>query len=464
MKKTNLAKNTLLISLGTVLTKGISFIMIPFFSRWLSTSDYGSFDLFTTYVTMFIPILSLSTGDGIFRFGVEEKTVEGKAEHITNGLYILLAGLLMILVGGTTVYVAFNWGYALPFCLMLAGELINKYLQSFLRAIKKLNIYSFCSAISTLFIFASVTLFVKILDMGLAGMIYGYAFGYLFGDLTIILWTKWWIYLCKNYSWRGIKKLISYSLPLIPNSISWWIINVSDRTIINVFLGAATNGIYAIACKIPNLCSSVFSAFNISWQEAATEIVGDDEQNIYFNSVYNTMYITLISICWGILSCNFILFNWIFDERYYIAHLYSPLLVTSVIFSSMSVFFGGIQISFKQTQSNGMTTMVGAIVNIIVHLALVKVIGLHAAVVSTLVSNMVVTWLRQYLLRKRVVLHICKKNWLYTVFYLYIMVCAYFKMPLIWDLVNLMAACVMFLVVNKKYAQKIFLKVKRKNG
>lgn len=461
MKKTNLARNTLLISLGTVLTKGISFIMIPFFSRWLSTADYGSFDLFTTYVTMFIPILSLSTGDGIFRFGVEEKSVEGKSEHITNGLLILFVGLLLVAVGGTTVHISYNWTYALPFCLMLAGELINKYLQSFLRAIKRLNIYSFCSAISTLFIFASVTIFVRILDMGLSGMIYGYAFGYLLGDITIILWTKWWTYLRKNYSWNGIKKLIKYSLPLIPNSISWWIINVSDRTIINIFLGAATNGIYAIACKIPNLCSSVFAAFNISWQEAATEMVGDADQNKYFNNVYNTMYITLVSICWGILSCNFILFNWIFDERYYIAHIYTPLLVTSVVFSSMSVFFGGIQISFKQTKANGMTTVVGAIVNVAVHLALVKAIGLHAAVVSTLVSNAVVTWLRQYLLRKRVALHIYKKNWLFTIFYVYIMVCAYFKMPLALDVINLLAACVMFLVVNKSYAQKILSKVKR---
>lgn len=461
MKKTNLAKNTILLSIGTILTKGVSFIMIPFFSRWLSTENYGTFDLLTTYVTMFIPLLMLSTGDGIFRFGVEEKTIEGKAEHITNGFCILLAGLLVVLIGGTTAHVAYGWAYALPFCLMLAGELINKYLQSFLRAVKKLNIYSFCSAISTLFIFASVTLFVKILDMGLSGMIYGYAFGYLFGDITIIFWTKWWTYLCKNYSWKGIKKLIVYSLPLIPNSISWWIINVSDRTIINVFLGAASNGIYAIACKIPNLCSSVFSVFSISWQETASEMIDDNDRNRYFNQVYNTMYMTLLSLCWGILSCNFILFNWIFDARYYGAHLYTPLLVTSVIFSSLSLFFGGIQISFKQPKANGMTTVVGAVVNVTVHLALVKVIGLHAAVVSTLVSNAVVTWLRQYLLRKRVALHIYKKNWLFTIFYVYIMVCVYFKLPLALDVINLLAACVMFLVVNKSYAQKILSKVKR---
>lgn len=461
MKKTNLVKNTLLISLGTIMTKGISFIMIPIFSRWLSTADYGTFDLLTTYVTMFIPLLSLSTGDGMFRFGVEEKTTKGKATHITNGLCILIVGLLFVLIGGFVSALAFKWIYAIPFCLMLTGELINKYLQSFLRAIKRINIYSFCSAISTGFIFGSVTLFVRVFDMGLTGMIYGYALGYLLGDTAIIIWTRWWEYLNKGYSWEGIKKLISYSYPLIPNSISWWIINVSDRTIINLFLGAASNGIYAIACKIPNLCSNIFAAFNISWQEAATEMIDDKERNSYFNQVYNTMYITLLSLCWGILSCNFILFRWVFDLRYYEARLYVPLLVSSVIFSSLSVFFGGIQISFKQTKENGLSTMVGAAVNVLVHLGLIRLIGLQAAVISTLLSNMVVTWMRQYLLRERVQIHINQNNWLYTGFYIYIMMCAYFSLPLIWEVVNFALSGVMFIFVNRKYLLKIISKVKK---
>ena len=47
MKKSNdsLAKNTILLSIGTFMTKGLSFIMVPIFSRWLSTEDYGTFDL-----------------------------------------------------------------------------------------------------------------------------------------------------------------------------------------------------------------------------------------------------------------------------------------------------------------------------------------------------------------------------------------------------------------------------------
>ena len=40
-------------------------------------------------------------------------------------------------------------------------------------------------------------------------------------------------------------KLLKYSLPFIPNQLSWWVIGVSDRTIISWFLNVAENGIYS---------------------------------------------------------------------------------------------------------------------------------------------------------------------------------------------------------------------------
>ena len=75
MKKSNdsLAKNTILLSIGTFMTKGLSFIMVPIFSRWLSTEDYGTFDLLCTYVTLLIPLIGLASNEALFRFSMDEK-------------------------------------------------------------------------------------------------------------------------------------------------------------------------------------------------------------------------------------------------------------------------------------------------------------------------------------------------------------------------------------------------------
>ena len=54
-----------------------------------------------------------------------------------------------------------------------------------------------------------------------------------------------------------IKEMYQYSIPLVPNGISWWIVNVSDRTIITAIIGTAANGIYAVSNKFPTILSSL---------------------------------------------------------------------------------------------------------------------------------------------------------------------------------------------------------------
>ena len=58
--------------------------------------------------------------------------------------------------------------------------------------------------------------------------------------------------------------MYQYSIPLVPNGISWWIVNVSDRTIITAIIGTAANGIYAVSNKFPTILSSLLGIFNLS--------------------------------------------------------------------------------------------------------------------------------------------------------------------------------------------------------
>ena len=57
--------------------------------------------------------------------------------------------------------------------------------------------------------------------------------------------------------------------------------SVSDRQIIHHFMGAAANGIYAIANKIPALYSSVYTTFNVSWQQEVVEKMEDPDRGVY---------------------------------------------------------------------------------------------------------------------------------------------------------------------------------------
>jgi O-antigen/teichoic acid export membrane protein len=462
MRGSSLTKNTILLSIGTILTKGLMFVMVPFFSKWLSTEDYGTFDLYCTYVTLLIPIIGLSTGEAVFRFSIGLVSDEEKKASITNGLIIFSFDLLIFFIFLFIIYFIFNWVYAPVFYILLLGETLNVYFQSYLRAIKKLNIYSFSSVISALFSAFSITILIKGYDMGLSGIILGHALGYMVGNIIIVIETKYWKYLSlETITFTNMKKLVLYSYPLIPNSISWWLINASDRLIIHFFLGATANGIFAIAHKIPSLCSSIFSVFGISWQQSAIEKINSNECEFYYNSVYNRLFIILISLCACILSLNPFLFNYIFDNKYFSAYLYVPILITSVVFMSISQFLGGIQISLKQPKKNGLTTMIGAFANVFIAVLLINYIGLYAVAISTCMSNIIVALFRKKMLADTFNLHLARTTKYYYIYYIYFLFTSYMTEHIALNIFNLLISFIFFIIINRSY---IKMSLCRKNN
>lgn len=459
-KRDSLAKNTILLSIGQILTKGLSFVMVPFFSRWLSTEDYGTFDLLATYVTILIPLIGLASNEALFRFSMDVGSKDEKSKYVSNCLAIFAGNSFILLAIMVVLKLTGIWDLALCFFVLAIGEIFNMHFRGYLRAIKHIDIYSFVSAISTVFIAIFVTVFVRVMGFGLEGMMLGYGLGYIIGDFIIVIITKYWTYVdFGKISIQGIKELVSYSYALIPNSVAWWFINVSDRTIIKLVLGATANGIYAIAYKIPNILSSVFSVFSVSWQQSATESVNDKDRDNYFSSVFNKFTITLLTLCCGVLSLNSWLFNYIFDIKYYEGHLYAPILIAGTVLATVSQFYGSIQISLKQPKENGITTVIGAVSNVIIHLVFVHFIGLFAAAISTLASELIVCILRDRKVKKIVKLNLNKSTYLYIGIYLIYTGLAYYISNPVVNVVSVIVASILVIYGNKDMVLKISKKI-----
>lgn len=220
MSKSNLAKNTALLSIGTMLTKGINLIMIPLFSAWLSTEDYGMYDLLATYVSLLIPFITLSSSDAVFRFVIESNTDNDKKKYISTAFGINAINTCIVILGLIVIRLLTGWEYTLPFIALLVSELFLNHLQGVTRAIKQLRLYALANVVSTVGIAGCVTFFVLVLKLGLTGMIYGYTVGYLIGEALLVVSIKYWKYIqLSSISFETVKQLVAYSYPLIPNNI-----------------------------------------------------------------------------------------------------------------------------------------------------------------------------------------------------------------------------------------------------
>ncbi|MCR4581095.1 MAG: oligosaccharide flippase family protein [Bacilli bacterium] len=458
-KNNKLLNNTLSILVSTFINRGLMFIMLPFFCRWLSVEEMGIYDVIMTYLALLLPIITLATANGIFGLTTNDSSLK---INITNGLVLHVVNSIIAIFVVFIINNVVKFEYAYFLMILLILEVFDNYLLGCLRAIRKLEIYALSKTFNVVITVLISVFFIKICGMHLSGLLLGYIVGYFVSCVyQVIAINLPKIIHLRLYSFSKIKELIAYSYPLIINDISWWIINVSDRVIINAFIGATANGIYAVANKISNICIVIMSSFNFSWQEA---IIDKDEENkqSYINKIYNKLLTITVSLCSILISCSFIIYGIFFDERYIEAKQYGEILVITTVFHVISMFLGGIQISLNNPKANGYSTTFGAVVNLLIHLSLVNFMGLYAAAISTVVSNITVMIIRWMWLPRKYAIKSTKKTKYAIAILLYYAICSYIQLSMVFRIINLILAILSFIIINKSFVNEVLSKVIKK--
>lgn len=383
-------KNTIVLLLGKFTTQFMSFLLLPLYTKKLEAADYGTVDLIQTYISLLFPVLTLRLDSATFRFLIDHRKSEEESKKcISNILNILFA------TTGITVLVALilSLFVTIPYYSYICANLIvlmlsNIFLQILRGQGKNLSyaIASIITGVSTLLI--NVVQIVW-LGHGAESILVSSTIANVLCLVFVFFSAK----LYKNYSpkladKKLAKEFLKYSLPMIPNSLSWWIVNVSDRTIIRIFLGAAFNGIYTVSCKFSNVLNSVFSIFNMSWQESASLHIDDEDRDEYFSKMINQLLMLFSSIALCILVTLPVFYNSLIGEKFWSSYDFIPILLYANSWHVLVTLIGGIYIAKKKTKEVANTTFISALINLFVNVVLVKIIGLHAATISTLVSYM----------------------------------------------------------------------------
>lgn len=410
-KKKLLVKNTFIILIGKICTQFLSFFLMPLYTNILSSKQYGTFDLIITYISLCIPIITMQLDMGVFRelIDVRDNQLE-KNRIITSGFISILFQLSIFL----SLFFLINFFVKIPyfiyivFCTVFTA--ISSYFLQISRGYGDNTDYSIASVIAGVSTLTFNIFFLVILKFGIDGMLLSMGLGNLLA--CIFLFFKCKIYKSINlnfYDKQKHKALLKYSLPLVPNSLIWWIINVSDRTIITLFLGTATNGIYAVSNKFSNVLIQIFNVFNLSWTESASLHINDNDKDVYFSDIFNTVIKIFSSICILLILVLPIIFELLIGKDYSEAYIYIPLLLIGMIFNIIVSFIGSIYVSLKLTKKVAMTSLYSGIINIVINLILVKYIGIYAAIISTILAFMTMSIYRYLDVQKYVKIKLCLK-------------------------------------------------------
>lgn len=402
----SLAGNTLIFAIGNGVTLIIAFVMVPFYTKVLSPSDFGVSDIIVTTTSMLLPLVSLNIFAAIFRFALDKES--NRKTLFTNGLNVTLIGIVAsLLVSG--ILEAFGISYALLVGLYLSATLMLNFFQNFVRGIEHVKTFALSGIIATVTNVVSNLLLMWVFKLGLNG--------YLFSLLISALITVIYLYVAEKLhryvkwtskSWAETKALLKYSIPMIPNSFAWWLTNDANKIIILMFMGPSANGILAVANKIPTMLSTFFGMFANAWQMTAVEENGKESTSELHRVVFTLVFGLLITGCAIIVLLIKPFMSIYVDPKFFSAWTIVPILLLTSVFSNMSAFFGTTYLVAKKTAGLITTTLWGMLANIALSFALVPVIGLNGAGVSGSVGFLLVTILRYHQTQKFVPV---KVNW-----------------------------------------------------
>ena len=452
-KKKHLLKNTIIIFCGKLCTQLISFFLLPLYTSYLTTSDYGIVDLIQSYVTLIVPIITMELEMSIFRFLVDSRGKDKDTKVLmSNNFYILgiTLTLFSIIYFIVTRFWDFNYQMLIWIDIMVC-VLSGNFLQVS-RGFGNTLDFSISCIITGLTTVLSNIILIVLFGFGADGMIISMAVAN--GLCALYLFIKLKLYKYINFKIVDkslIKDMYKYSIPIVPNGISWWIVNASDKTIISWAMNAAANGIYAISNKFPTILSSLLGIFNLSWSESAALHINSEDRDEFFSDVINTVTKLFSCLGVGMIACMPFIFPILINDSYNDAYNYIPILVLGSVFNVVVCLYSGIYIAKKMTGKVSSTAIVGAIVNIILNALFIKFIGLYAAAISTTISYFIMMIYRHFDVKRYVDIKFEKGLIIKSILIYSLSIYLFYQENTYLNILNLVIVIIYSVLLNKEF-------------
>lgn len=457
-----LTKNVSLFFISSFLPKVLSFFLIPLYTYYLSTTDYGTYDLIITTSSLLVPIFSLCIQDAVMRYGMDKNAK--KEDVFSSALRINVIGLIIVIFLCFIVYFIKIFEFPISFYIFIILfyflTSINNMLDFFCKAIEKVKEIVISSCIKTTLILLLNIYFIVFLKLGLMGLLYSYLAGLIFSIIYLTIKVKLYKYIVFYNNKKLINNMTKFSIPLIFSSMAWWINSSSDRYILTWIAGTAVNGVYSIAYKIPSIISTFSTVFNNAWSISSIKDFDKNDSDGFFGITYTMMNFFLVVLCSIIMIINIPVSRFFYSKEFSIAWMYIPPLLLSVLYNSLLLYITGIFRAIKDTKSITISVILGAVINTILNFILIAKIGAYGAAIATMIGYLVALIFAKFKLKK----HITMKAKDFNIYISYIiltaqMILAYFGNKYIYlEIISLL----IILIIYRKTIVNSFSLIKNK--
>jgi O-antigen/teichoic acid export membrane protein len=381
-------------TVSSLLTRGMSFILLPLYTRCLSSKDYGIFDYLTVFGGLIAVTVTFEITQGLARFMPENREDEKarRAYASTSLWFTLFAYVLFLIICIGLRYPLSQWllgstQYTTIFIAALFSFLVNGLvylIQNQLRWELRPQAVNILSIINALLIAGSGAVLILIFHMGIMGI---FASQILAGSYVIILG----LFLTKNsyglhIDFNKLKQMLRFSLPLVPSSIGVIISLYIDRFAIREFLSIDDVGIYGLGARV----ASIASLLMLGFQGALTPLIyahyQAPETPQKLAKIFNLFVACALLFFLGLSSCSKFIVELIAPMSYANAVEVIPYLTLSLLFSNMYIFAPGLALAKRTGTTAGINIGV-ALLNTLLNILFIPIFGITGSAAATLLAT-----------------------------------------------------------------------------
>lgn len=405
----SLYKNISYYSLGLILPKAASFILLPIYTYYLSPKEYGIVGAMTAFSAFFTILITLNFERSIFRLIYDFKKEDKKEEFLgTLFIWVLVSSTIFVVIAlifGNKISQLYNsidfYPYFIISILTVYFNVFGNIPRITLQVNEKAGQFIILGIAQFAITNISILVLVVVLEMKSEGYLLG-------GLVTSILFLPY-------FTWFTLKRIkfvfsktifiqvFNFSIPILPTIIAAQIIELSDRIFIERFLSAEELGLYSLSYSIAALILVFTAAFKKAYDPIFYKIANTEAEDVakkILQSTNSLYYTVTIFLCLTISLLSKEIIFWIFDIKYYTAYQVVPFVCLSYAFAKIG---GLINLSFYQNKKTLLMmylSISSGILNLILNYFLIPKYGYFGAAYATIITYIFMLFVKYYFSKK----------------------------------------------------------------
>ena len=392
----NLGRHTLIYGSGYVATAAVSLILTPIYTHSFTPSQFGLLALMLVLYGIGQRIYDLGFTNSVARFFFDaDRESELREMRVTSLAFLAayggsLTALLWLFAGDWSNVLTGTTGHAdlvRVVSISLLAETLLIVPLTLIRMKERSSLFLLITVVRLVSSLGLAVLFVVVLDWGVRGALLANAVPA--AGILVVLLASHPDDLRGHASWGLLKQMLAFGLPFFPVLLCGWVIDASDRYLLEVFRTRDEVGFYSLAYRLAQVMQLGVMAFSMGWAPLRYQIFEQPDAQFVYRRI-TTVYVIAASIpAVAIAVFAPAIVDVVAPPSYAPAADVVPLLVLAYWLQGIYFMVVTGMGVMKRTTPMAWIAAVGAIVNVGVNLVAIPAFGMKGAAATTVLAYLV---------------------------------------------------------------------------